>query len=201
MLRITGGSLKGRLIRAPSHTHTRPTQARTRQSLFNSIQADVPEARVLDLFAGSGGLGFEALSRGAREAVFVEKDKGTCRLIQKNAEELGVTQQVRVLQASLEENKVRWSSYGAFDLILADPPYGSGWETQLLPWLARHELVVAEGLIIIEWAPREAKVSEIPSYEDAKIRFSLLKEKTYGDTQITIFQTELKPLEAAVETH
>src|SRR5262245_32005744 len=99
MIRITGGELRGRSLRTPKHSErspdrTRPTQAKLRQALFNSLQMHIPEARVLDLFAGSGTLGFEALSRGAESVVFVESSREVCRLIQQNAQELGVEDRV-----------------------------------------------------------------------------------------------------------
>src|SRR4051812_18174623 len=90
MLRITGGEFRGRSLHAPKGDHTRPTQSKLRQALFNSLQASLPDARVLDLFAGSGALGFEALSRGAAHVHFIESARPVAKLIEKNGAELRV---------------------------------------------------------------------------------------------------------------
>ncbi|MGZ3709018.1 MAG: 16S rRNA (guanine(966)-N(2))-methyltransferase RsmD, partial [Bdellovibrionota bacterium] len=123
MLRLTGGEFRGRMIQTPSHDHVRPTQARLRQAWFNSIQAEIPEAKILDLFAGSGALGFEALSRGASEVTFVEKHRSTLKLIAKNVATLGVNSRVELIEASVDSVFKRVERRAPFDLVFADPPY------------------------------------------------------------------------------
>ena len=101
MLRLTGGEFRGRSIHTPGHDQTRPTQAKLRQALFNSLQTVITDATLLDLFAGAGTLGFEALSRGASHVTFVESNRTVARLIEKNAAELNVRDRVRVVVDSV----------------------------------------------------------------------------------------------------
>src|SRR3954463_12407087 len=102
MLRLTAGEFRGRMIHTPPDLRTRPTQAMLRQALFNSIQASIPGARVLDLFAGSGALGFEALSRGAEAVIFVDQAPAAVRCIRQNIEELKVETQTQVFAEGID---------------------------------------------------------------------------------------------------
>jgi len=184
MIRLTGGFLRGRVIHTPSHNATRPTQARLRQALFNSIQAHTESARVLDLFAGSGALGFEALSRGAQDVVFVEKAKTTAALIQKNANLLKVTDQIQVITGAVEKTLEKLSHLGPFDLVFADPPYGDGWEILLLNDYSWESLLSEKGLLCLEWGSQKSQVSELP----AVVRtLEKIREKQYGDSVLTTY--------------
>src|SRR5947209_5287288 len=118
MIRLTGGIFRGRVIQTPSHQHTRPSHARLRQALFNSLQTEIPEARVLDLFAGSGALGFEALSRGAESVVFVESNRSALKVIDKNIQDLDVKSQTRVLAELVETVIPRLKLLPPFQVIL-----------------------------------------------------------------------------------
>src|SRR6185437_308628 len=113
------------------------TQARLRQALFNSIQTLISDAAVLDLFAGSGALGFESLSRGASRVVFVEDSRQAVKLIEANAKELGVFDRVEILSDSVDRVRNELTKLGPFEIVLADPPYAGGWEKTRLegfPW-------------------------------------------------------------------
>ncbi|HAF67981.1 MAG TPA: 16S rRNA (guanine(966)-N(2))-methyltransferase RsmD [Acidimicrobiaceae bacterium] len=164
-MRIVGGELSGRRILAPQSGKVRPTSDRAREAIFNMLfSLGFPSgSRVVDLFAGSGALGLEALSRGAAETIFIDNDPVACRTISQNLETLGLQGQVihgDVLQ--------RFGSLDV-DLVLADPPYGyEGWNE--LIELAGQALVVAES---------DAPLSSFPGWE-------LLRSRTYGKSVVTI---------------
>ena len=150
MTRIIAGSAGGRTLRTPKGAATRPTSDRVREALFSALAArDILQgARVLDLYAGSGALGLEALSRGAERAVLVESDRRTATLIQANARSLELAGAQVQARSVLEV--LRGEPDAAYDLALLDPPYPLGEEeladtlTALAPWLADGALVVVE---------------------------------------------------------
>ena len=189
MLRLTGGEFRGRSIQTPpdrpGHAFLRPTQARLRQALYNSIQSIIPEAKVLDLFGGSGALGFEALSRGAASAVFIEENRSAVQLIQKNAASLGVTDRVKVIHDSVENTMKRVAGEVPFDLVLADPPYAAGWELKLLLDLKWDQILNLEGCFCLEWGVQKSQVSELPDEVSFLVK---VREKNYGDSILTSYR-------------
>jgi len=164
----------GRVLKAPPGRSTRPTADRVREALF-SILGDVGGLRVLDLFAGSGALGIEALSRGAREAVFVERDARAAATLQSNLEALGIDAPVH------RRDAFSWLGTAAsgeecFDLVFADPPYSSATRTagrlnELLP-----PLITETSLTVTESDKRDPLLLDLP----------LIDERVYGDTRIAI---------------
>jgi 16S rRNA (guanine(966)-N(2))-methyltransferase RsmD len=173
------------LIEAPDGNKTRPTQSRLRQALFNSIQAHVSQAVVLDLFSGSGALGFEALSRGASRIVFVENSRAAQRLIEQNAKDLGVSGQIEILSEGLPRAWKRVAERAPFHLVLADPPYAEGWELDLLIKQAWETLLLPEGLFVIEWGVQKSKFEALP---DQAGRLVKVREKNYGDSALSTYQ-------------
>ncbi len=193
MLRLTGGRFKGITLETPAHLRTRPTQSKLRQALFNSLQTHVTESRVLDLFAGSGALGFEALSRGAKEVVFVDESKSACQTIQKNVAILGVEDQVSLLKISMEMTGPsigldQLKTFEPFDIILADPPYEQGWELRLLSLFPWDELLKPEGKFCLEWAYHSrSHVQDLPE------RFPFLvkvRQKNYGNSVLSTYEKQ-----------
>ncbi len=175
-MRIVAGSRKGHRIAAPKGVVTRPTGDRVREAAFSLI-GPVEDANVLDLFAGSGAMGLEALSRGASRCVFVECDRDAARVIQANLEKLRLTGAVvvnRDVVAALRDERSRARRY---DLVLADPPYDE-WErhtpqlAELLP-----EVIAAGGLVVVETASRV----------EPELPFKLVTSRRYGSTRITVF--------------
>lgn len=125
-MRITAGHFKGRVLQAPDGKSTRPTDARAREMLFNVLGESVLQARVLDLYGGTGSLGLEALSRGAEFCVFIEQNAGACRVIKANLKTLNVAGAAQVWQSTVKSALRRLVADGErFDLILADPPFGN----------------------------------------------------------------------------
>ena len=170
-LRIVAGEFKGRRLRAPRGQRTRPTADRVREALF-SMLGQVTGVRVLDLYAGSGALGLEALSRGAASAVFVERDPRATAVIVANLGSLGVEAEVR------RQDVLRFlaRAQGGFDLVFCDPPYDSG------PRIAG---TLAERLPPV-LAPNARIVTESDKRIPLVLPFPLLTERAYGDTRVAI---------------
>jgi len=170
-VRIIAGTHRGHRIAAPKGRETRPTSDRVRESAFNLI-GPVDDADVLDLFAGSGAMGLEALSRGAASATFVESDRDACRTINANLDKLKLNATV-LCQDVLRAVSVERRTY---DLVLCDPPYDYD-HTRLLPHLAR--LLSDDGVLVYESAGREDP-PEVPGLE-------LRTSRKYGAARLTLF--------------
>ena len=170
-MRVVAGEFKGRRLQAPRGARTRPTADRVREALF-SMLGDVGGARVLDLYAGSGALGIEALSRGAGSAVFVERDARAVAAIERNLSSLGVEATV----AKQDALRFLGRAEGAFDLVFCDPPYDSA--SRLAGPLAERlpALIAEDARIVTESDKRNPLV----------LPFPLLVERDYGDTRIAI---------------
>ena len=149
---IAGKARRIPLITPPGDD-TRPTTDRIKETLFNILQDELPGSRFLDLFAGSGGIGIEALSRGADEAVFVETDRNAVRCIRTNLEKTKLSDQADVRTTDVIVALAALGREGnRFDIIFADPPYRKGWEERLLGVLADSPVADGETLIILESA-------------------------------------------------
>ncbi|MGC7097451.1 16S rRNA (guanine(966)-N(2))-methyltransferase RsmD [Amycolatopsis lurida] len=177
MTRIVAGSAGGRKLKVPPKG-TRPTSERVREALFNALEVagELDGARVLDLYAGTGALGLEALSRGAREAVFVEADKRAADVLRGNVTALALGGGVRHGKA---ETVLAAGAEAPFDLVLADPPYdlGAAQLAAVLAALVTGGWLVPGGLVIVERALRDGE----PSWPDG---LEPLRTKRYGDTAL-----------------
>jgi 16S rRNA (guanine966-N2)-methyltransferase len=170
-VRVVAGAYKGRTLRAPRGRRTRPTADRVREALF-SMLGSVEGERVLDLYAGSGALGIEALSRGAASATFVERDQRAAAAIRRNLELVGADGLV------VREDVLRFlgSGTGAYDLVFVDPPYDSA--SQLGgPLSERLPAVLTDQALI---------VTESDKRMPLELQLPLLRERTYGDTRIAV---------------
>jgi 16S rRNA (guanine966-N2)-methyltransferase len=170
-VRVVAGEFRGRRLAAPRGARTRPTADRVREALF-SMLGDVSGARVLDLYAGSGALGIEALSRGAESAVFVDRDPRAASVIERNLSSLGLEQEV------VRQDAVRFlgRGEGTFDLVFCDPPYDSA--SHLAGPLAEHLPALTSEHARI--------VTESDKRNPLELPFPLVTERTYGDTRIAI---------------
>ena len=171
-VRIIAGQHRGRRIAAPKGTETRPTSDFVREAAFNLI-GPVGGAAVLDLYAGSGALGLEALSRGAARCVFVDSSREACRSIGVNLQELGLKATVLCRDAE----RALASDRGPYDLILADPPYTFTGYQRLAPHIVR--LLAPDGLALVQ----TAAASE-PALEGLSVRTS----RRYGSARLTLFE-------------
>lgn len=169
-MRIVAGALKGRTLVAPDGQGTRPTSDRARQAVFNVLEhaawaEPISGARVLDLFAGSGALGFEAISRGATFCLFVETDDAARGAIRENVDAFSLFGQTRVHRRSATDLGVRPGSAGEpFDLIFLDPPYGKGLGEQALARLIEEDWLKPGAIVVFERGSGEPEI-ETPGYE------------------------------------
>jgi 16S rRNA (guanine966-N2)-methyltransferase len=176
-LRVIAGTLGGRRIQAPKGRSTRPTSDRVRESLFNLLGALPSEAIVLDLYAGSGALGIEALSRGAVHATFVERGHAARRTLRANLEALGLSSRARVVAGDAMTSDA-WAR-GPFDLIFADPPYDAAVQHRLVEKAA--SILRADGVVALEHSAR-GPAPEAPE------TLALWKSRRYGDTEVTLYR-------------
>lgn len=153
-MRIIAGSARGRKLNTLPGDNTRPTLDRTREALFNILQTRVFDAQVLDLFAGSGALALEALSRGAESAVLCDKSPEACKVIAQNIEFVRVKDKTTLLQCEAQ-TAVKRLAGKRFDLIFLDPPYKMGLIDEALCGIAEHGLLADGGLITAETAVDE----------------------------------------------
>jgi 16S rRNA (guanine966-N2)-methyltransferase len=172
-VRIVAGSRKGARIFAPKGADTRPTGDRVREAAFNLI-GPVDGAAVLDLFAGSGAMGLEALSRGAASAVLVEADRDACRTIERNLAKLGLT---GAALACRDVFQMLAGELRTYDLILCDPPYDFAGHARLAPYLPR--ALAPDGLLVYETG-----AGLEPQVEGLTVRTS----RTYGSARLTLFE-------------
>ena len=178
-LRIIAGSLKGRKIQVQPDLPLRPTADRVREALFSILGSDVAEAIVLDAYAGSGALGFEALSRGAAQVVFLEADPRAAAALRAAAETLSVAAQCSVQVGPVSRSLVGLRARGPFDLVLADPPYDDHEEVaRFLPRAA--SLLQREGRLVLE---RPGTVDPTRCTE-----LKLLRSSSYGRCRLDFYR-------------
>lgn len=180
-MRITGGEFGGRNLKVPKSDAIRPTQDRVREALFNIVQCEIGGADFLDLFAGSGAVGIEALSRGAKSATFVEMSRRHLAVLNENLAMLGNCAST-VIAAEVYRWLAAYSGSG-FSIGFADPPYALGEEkgyAQVLATLAERGVIRPDGLFIAEMTAVQ-KPEETPGWE-------LLRDRTYGKTRICIWR-------------
>jgi 16S rRNA (guanine(966)-N(2))-methyltransferase RsmD len=187
-LRIIAGTAGGHSLEVPKKVRIRPTADRIRESLFNIIQALVPGARVLDLFAGTGAFGLEALSRGARQAVFVERRRECARIIDTNLHKTGLHDRGRIALSDASDFPGTAEHTEPFDIVFLDPPYrfsincASGSSMHgLIARLAEPDILAPGGLIILE----SSSNAHIPENVGPLI---LTDSRHYGTTTLSFFE-------------
>lgn len=175
-MRIISGQARGRKLIAPDGLDTRPTTDRVKESMFNLIIPYIPTNNVLDLFAGSGALGIEALSRGCKRGVFVEQDKAALSVIKKNLELSRQSEKAEVITGDaftyLKQTGTR------FDIIFLDPPYSKGLLTRAIEVIAQRKLLSDGGIIVAE--------GEVNGEEPPVGCFEILKRAKYGKTTVFV---------------
>ena len=182
MIRVIAGVCKGRLLKTPPNWPGRPTADRVKEALFNILSPVLPGSKFLDLFAGSGNVGIEALSRGAESVFFVEQDRRAVKAIFENLSALSLKNGARVLPADVFAAIKRLARAGeCFDLIFLDPPYERHLERPALEKIAGSGLLKPGGIIIAESSKREV----LPSRIDSLV---LVRQEKYGDTMLTFFR-------------
>ena len=185
-MRIISGNLKGRTLVAPTGRVTRPTAAVARGALFEIVQNELDDARLADLFAGTGSLGLEALSRGARSVDFYENDRHARNALRTNIDALGVGKRCRVFPQALPETLVRGEPY---DIILVDPPWREGHELRIARRIMAAGRLAADGLLVVE-NPRSEPLEQ-NLWDD--LGLTLDDRRTYGDTELRFYRRPALP--------
>lgn len=182
-MRITGGKFRGRTLRTPRGEATRPTSGRARETLFNILAPDLPDARMLDLFAGCGSVGLEAASRGAARAVLVEKARPALQCLRENVEALSLGDRVAVLASPVERALSRLAEAGEqFDILFLDPPFGDERAyIAVLEKIAAGALLAPEGVVVAQHDARMA----LPEHVGTLIR---ARVQRVGDNALTFFR-------------
>ncbi|OIO39319.1 MAG: 16S rRNA (guanine(966)-N(2))-methyltransferase RsmD [Candidatus Omnitrophica bacterium CG1_02_49_16] len=181
-MKILTGALKGRTIAYKPNPHLRPTADKTRKAIFDMLQGQFEGKTVLDLFSGTGALGFEALSQGADRVTFVESEKSQALSIKRNLTDLGLSGKSKVIAADAIRSIEKLSRDGdPFDFILMDPPYDTGLGERTLSALLKSDILKKDTLIILEC--RDSK--KLP---DAGAQLTALRDKSYGDARIVIYR-------------
>jgi 16S rRNA (guanine966-N2)-methyltransferase len=183
-MRIVGGTFKGRNLAGPKSETTRPTSDRVREAIFNILAHGVAYfsiegARVMDLFAGTGALGLEALSRGAKFCQFVEEDAEVRGLIRRNADAMGAIGLCKIWRRDATRLGP-CAPQSPFDLVFADPPYGKNLGEKALASLVEGQWLSPKAVVVLEEAER-ADIAEVPG-------LTLLDQRVYGDTQVLFYR-------------
>ena len=181
-MRVISGSARGRRLKELQGMDTRPTTDKVKESIFNIIQFDIEGRRVLDLFAGTGQLGIEALSRGARDAVFVDMGADACRLVRENLQRTGLTGRAQVVQADYLRYLER--RQGPFGIIFLDPPYAEVFLENALEKISEIDILANRGIIVTERPVGKELPCHFPGLERSR-------DYKYGKTLITIFRKKL----------
>lgn len=179
-MRILAGALKGRRLQTPRGATTRPTADQVRIALMDALAPRLPGARVLDLFAGAGGVGLEALSRGAAEATFVERDARALAALRANVEALGVAGQVRIVRDDAIRALGRLARAGArFDIVFLDPPYESDLAAAVIAALGDGALLAPGALVVAQHLTKRPP----PPAGVLEVR----RTRRFGETTLTFF--------------
>jgi 16S rRNA (guanine(966)-N(2))-methyltransferase RsmD len=183
-VRIIGGEKRGRKLVPWEEAGIRPMRDFVRTALFNILADFADEARFLDLFAGTGSVGLEALSRGASKAVFVDVSLEACSIVRRNLDSLGLLERGEVLQADFAEGLDYLARRGRkFDLVFVGPPYGQGLAEEALRLLGGGDLVAPGGVVVTEVFRKEA----LPASSG---RLQLADKRLYGDNALLFYRTD-----------
>ncbi len=178
-MRVITGKARGVVLNTPKGTHTRPTSDRVKEALFSIIQFDIPTAKVLDLFGGTGQLGIEALSREAKYAVFVDEREDACKLIRENLRKTRLEGSAKVVRsdyaAYLRTCKEK------FDIIFLDPPYAEVFLENSLKMITEIDILETGGIIVAERPLGKELLCDFPGYDRSK-------DYKYGNTLLTIYR-------------
>lgn len=180
-MRIIAGEKRGLILKTISYEGFRPTLDRVKESLFGILTPHIRDARVLDLFAGSGALSFEAVSRGAASALMLDSDKRAAKVIEQNIAKTGFGDRCQFALADFEAAGKTVARGQQFDLVFADPPYDAGFGQRVLNHLRTIDLLAPEGLLSLEMSRKEMAALDIEGFE-------VLRPKRFGFTFVWIMR-------------
>ena len=184
-MRIISGKARGTKLYTLDGMNTRPTLDRVKESIFNIIQNKIEDSKVLDLFAGSGAIGLECISRGAKEAILCDKSKEAIEIIKKNAQKTHMEEQVQILNTDYETclEKIKKQQ---FDIIYLDPPYETNYIVEALKKIIEFEMATNESIIIVETDDEKRILKEI---EDLEVK--IVDKRKYGRATIIFLKSEM----------
>ena len=178
-MRVITGKARGVTLKTPEGLQTRPTTDRVKEAMFSIIQFDIPGAQVLDLFGGTGQLGIEALSRGAKSAVFVDAKEDACRLIRENLRRAKVENDSKIIRSDYLEFLGRTTEH--FDIIFLDPPYAEVFLENAIKKITEIDILQSGGIIVAERPLGKEIPWDFPGYQRSR-------DYKYGNTLLTIYR-------------
>jgi|SRR5581483_7128262 len=190
-MRVIAGKYKSRAVKAPRDMRIRPTSDKVKGALFNMLEP-LTDCTVVDFYAGTGNLGIEALSRGAKEVIFVEKDFDSLKLINENLQGFGINPRnpggnVRVISSEVARAFYLLHQEGKkFDILLADPPYEMGVLKRLQALLTEYPILNEDGIFAVEHGLKDTDLM-------AEFPYPMVRQKKYGDTYLTLFKNGVLP--------
>lgn len=183
-MRVIAGKARRIILKSLEGETTRPTLDRYKETLFNTMQTYIPDSYFIDVFAGTGAIGIEALSRGAAKAVFIENNKKALAVINENLEKTHLADDAEVMASDAVSGLMRLEHTGPADVIFIDPPYNRGYEIQVLKLLAASKLCSEDTLVVVE-ASNETGLDEMEA-----AGFQILKTKDYRTNRHIFLQKE-----------
>jgi 16S rRNA (guanine966-N2)-methyltransferase len=193
-MRVIGGNAKGRRLRVPKGQTLRPTSDRVKEALFNILPHDLSGIKLLELFAGTGNVSIEAISRGAAEAILIDWSERSGKVIRENLRRLDFTDRATVRIAPVSRALRSLARQGeSFDVIFLDPPYQRNWVKACLEAIARENLLRASGTLVVEHSAREQPEAEYGS-------LILKDQRKYGDTWLSFFEHKAKRFQLHKDT-
>lgn len=181
-MRVISGTARGMRLQTPKGLSTRPTTDRVKESMFNIISFRIRESRVLDIFAGSGALGIEALSRGADSCTFVDSSRESICVINENLQKARLDDRADVISSKVESALSRMSGE-KFDMIFMDPPYCKGFIEPVLLFIVDNNILDADGIVVVEHDSNDKTPESIKTLVKSD-------ERTYGGTTISFYELE-----------
>ena len=186
-MRIISGDLKGRKLKSVGKLKIRPPLDKVKQAIFDILKNDIVDKEVLDLFAGSGSLGIEAVSRGAKKVIFVESSFKNQKLLKENINMLNLEDKVQVILANVSKFlDILYEKQQQFDLIFVDPPFLKNWAQKILDKIEQYQILKPEGIVVLRHHKKEIPETSI---------LCLIKQRKFGDNLVSfyIFPPEADP--------
>lgn len=177
-MRVVSGTAKGKVLKTPDGLSTRPTADRVKEAMFSIIQFDIPGASVLDLFGGTGQLGIEALSRGAKRAVFIDEQATACKLIRENLKRTDFLSSSQVMQADYKHYLQNCCE--KFHIIFLDPPYFENYLENSIKLITEIDILQTNGIIVTEHPAEKPFLADFPGLTRSR-------DYKYGKTLVTLF--------------
>lgn len=199
MMRIITGKAKGVRLATLEGDHTRPTTERVKEAVFSMLQFDIEGRKVLDMFAGSGQMGLEALSRGAVSAVFIDNTKAACDVVRKNIERTHMEAESQIycgdFETILQQLSLGKNAKKQFDLVFMDPPYDSDLLKKSIYCLKKYNLIKPSSLLVCECGKENETLFDTNAKENVFKDYLLLKKVRYGVTWIAVLMPKPESIE------